>query len=100
MVPRRRRVADARARGLVPRIQVRVRRPPLRRVERRERPPGHSLNPEVVNWYTAHAFEQKYEEDDMSKMYPWLFGAQGLYSGIKCEYPCQVIGGVCVCPGE
>ena len=87
-----------RNRGLRPRIRHNIRARP-RPVEV-ARPPGNLLNPEVVNWYTANAFEHQYEEDDMSKMYPWLFGERGLYSGIKCKYPCQVIDGVCVCPEE
>ena len=66
--------------------------------QQEEHAPGHRLNPEVVNWYTANAFEPTYEEDDMSKMYPWLFGDKGLYSGVKCRYPCRMVNGVCVCP--
>ena len=61
-------------------------------------PPGQRLNPEVVNWYTESAFKPQYEKDDMSKMYPWLFGDEGLYSGVKCRYPCRMVNGVCVCP--
>jgi len=60
--------------------------------------PGAPLNQSVVNWYYDQAFNMKMEEDDMSKRYPWLFGETGLYNVEKCEYPCQVIDGVCVCP--
>ena len=89
----------ARARGLDARIVLRRKRRVLHRRQDRP-PPGRTLNPAVVNWYTQHAFEPQYEQDDMSKLYPWLFGGEGLYSNIKCEYPCQIIDGVCVCPEE
>ena len=62
------------------------------------RPPGNPINPAVVQMYAAQAFEPKYEEDDMSKRYPWLFGGRGLYSGMVCEYPCRMVNGACVCP--
>ena len=63
--------------------------------------PGAPLHPRVVNFYYDQAFNLKVEEDDMCKKYPWLFGGDGLYGGLyveKCEFPCQVIDGVCVCP--
>ena len=80
------------------RLQPVVYAPPAQNLPRP--PPGHQINPEITNWYARHSFEVRVEEDDMSKKYPWLFAPGGLYSGIKCEYPCQVIDGVCVCPEE
>jgi hypothetical protein len=62
---------------------------------------GAPINPSVIGWYYQKAFNPKYEPDDMSRRYPWLFGPQGLYGTMvveNCEYPCQVIDGVCVCP--
>ena len=59
-------------------------------------------NQAVVNWYTENAFDFKVKESPMSRDYPWLFGKQGLYSGILyeevCEFPCVVLDGVCECP--
>ena len=89
----------ARDQGLVVRPRMLIRRPPplAQRIKQQERPPGRTINPDVINWYTEQAFEAKYEEDDMSKLYPWLFGSQGLYSGIVCPYPCRVVNGACDC---
>ena len=63
-------------------------------------PPGNQINENVVGWYYEKAFEPKYKKDDMSELYPWLFGEQGLYGAMyeSCEYPCEIIDGVCVCP--
>ena len=87
------------AQGLRPVIQPR-RVIPLHQ-NKIAKPPGNPLNQNVINWYYEHSYEPKYEQDDMSKMYPWIFGAQGLYGAMvseECRYPCQVIDGVCVCP--
>ena len=61
-----------------------------------------TLNPVAVNWYAEKAFELEAIPDDMSIQAPWLFGPQGLYPTQwvvpKCEPPCEVSDGVCVCP--
>ena len=64
-------------------------------------PPGRTLNPVLIGWYYQQAFSDDYEQDEMSKLYPWLFGPQGLYGGMhvpKCDYPCEMKNGVCECP--
>jgi len=71
--------------------------PALQRKLQTPAPPGNPINPNVVGWYYQNAFEVKIEEDDMSKKYPWLFGAKGLYN-MKCRYPCYMENGACVCP--
>ena len=91
----------ARAQGLRVGYRMVRRRPiPFAQIQQAEappRPPGRTINPAVVNWYAQQSFEPKYEEDDMSKLYPWLFGSEGLYSGIVCPYPCRVVNGACDC---
>ena len=89
-----------RAQGYVPRPRMVVRRAvPFAQIQQAEapRPPGRTINPAVINWYAQQSFEPEYEEDDMSKLYPWLFGSEGLYSGIVCPYPCRVVNGACDC---
>ena len=65
-------------------------------------PPGRRLNPRLIGWYSQQSFDPPdYEQDEMSKLYPWLFGPQGLYGGMvipKCEYPCKWVDGACECP--
>ncbi len=50
------------------------------------------------NFYYQQSFVPRYKKDDMAVMYPWLFGEEGLYSEIECEWPCRTINGKCVCP--
>ena len=106
-----RRQAAAR-RGLVPvhQVQPYVRAAPARPgkmiipVQPMRLPPGSApINPNVVGWYYQEAFSLKTKQDNMSKNYPWLFGPEGLYGGMcveDCEYPCELIDGVCVCPED
>ena len=51
-----------------------------------------------ANYYYQQSFVPRYKKDDMAVMYPWLFGEEGLYSEIECEWPCRTINGKCVCP--
>ena len=62
------------------------------------------INPQAVNWYSENAFCLPVEKDIMSKVYPWLFGKNGLYPtqyilSKKGEelMNCHWIGEVCVC---
>jgi len=51
-----------------------------------------------ANYYYEQSFVPRYKKDDMAVMYPWLFGEEGLYSEIECEWPCRTVNGKCVCP--
>ena len=55
---------------------------------------------EDAAYYYQQAFVPRYKIDDMAIAYPWLFGEDGLYSGVECQWPCRSVNGKCVCPED